>query len=145
MYRKGTYSNSASFGLKLSWEWGREEKVRKAKQQVSNLKRCEDTTKPSQVCRYVEKITCSTVADRLLCFNFFKKSMHKRLETFIVSMHTCVRKIILQVFLNQKTNISFYLLAFNALSKPKVVSLICLHLLAVFTWHQGAVWIWKLQ
>lgn len=59
--------------------------------------------------------------------------MHKRLVMFIVNIHACVRKIILQLSLNQKTSISFYLLALNALSKPKIVSLIYLHLLAVFT------------
>lgn len=99
-------------------------------------------------CRYVKKVTPSTVA--LLCSNLFKKKKKACTEgyTFVVKMYNCVRKIVLQfyLFLIKRQNIYFFcLLVSDSLSKPKFVSVIYLHVLSVFPWHQGQAWIWILQ
>lgn len=79
MYKKWMYFNAASFELKLSWEWGREGGREKGKSEESKAEceQTEDTTKPTEVHRYVKKVTPSTTADRLLGFSFFKKKCTK--------------------------------------------------------------------
>lgn len=143
------YFKLASFELNLSWDLGKE-----GKSEESNAT-CRQTKKKMwryyqlwYACRYVKKVTPSTVV--LLCSNLFKKKKKACTDgyTFVVKMYNCVRKIILNFFFffNQKTKyLIFCLLASDSLSKPKFVSVIYLHVLTVFPWHQGQAWIRILQ